>query len=197
MSPDVDLYIQQAAPFARPVLSHLRQLVHQTLPAVREEIKWGMPFFCLQHNLCFMAAFKAHCGFGFWRADALGLIAAPTGRVKGMGQFGKIVDLGDLPADLVLQQLLLRSATLAATPAASLPRQKKPQVALPMPVAFADALQQHPNATAYFQQLTIAQQNDYIEWFTTAKTAVTQQKRLETSLLWLAEHKARNCKYMK
>lgn len=197
MNPDVDRYIEQAAPFARPVLLHLRQLVHQTLPEISEQIKWGMPFFCLQHNLCFMAAFKAHCGFGFWRADALGLPVPAAGGTAGMGQFGKICSVSDLPADVDLQVLLRQAAGLAASPAAALPRQKKPQLALPLPAPVAAALQQNATASVFFQQMTIAQQNDYIEWFLQAKTAGTQQKRLETIVLWLSEHKTRNWKYMK
>ncbi|MDZ7868091.1 MAG: YdeI/OmpD-associated family protein [Rheinheimera sp.] len=197
MNPDVDRYIEQAAPFARPVLLHLRQLVHQTLPAVREQIKWGMPFFCLQHNLCFMAGFKAHCGFGFWRADALGLIVPAAGSDTGMGQFGKICSISDLPANAELQALLLQAADLAESPAAPLPRQKKHQLSLPLPAPFAAALQQNAAASGFFQQMTIAQQNDYIDWFLQAKTAGTQQKRLDTIVLWLAEHKTRNWKYMK
>lgn len=197
MNPDVDRYIEQAAPFARPVLLHLRQLVHQTLPEVSEQIKWGMPFFCLQHNLCFMAAFKAHCGFGFWRADALGLTVPAAGGEAGMGQFGKICSISDLPADVDLQVLLNQAAALAASPAAPLPRQKKTQSPLPLPAPVAAALQQNTDACVFFQQMTIAQQNDYIEWFLQAKTAGTQQKRLETIILWLSEHKTRNWKYMK
>ena len=197
MNPDLDRYIEQAAPFARPVLLHLRQLVHQTLPEVSEQIKWGMPFFCLQHNLCFMAAFKAHCGFGFWRADALGLTVPAAGGDAGMGQFGKIYRVSDLPADVDLQVLLRQAAALAASPATPLPRQKKSQSALPLPVSVAAALEKNTDAGVFFQQMTIAQQNDYIEWFLQAKTAGTQQKRLETIVLWLSEHKTRNWKYMK
>ena len=41
----VDAYIAKAAPFAQPVLEHLRELVHKACPEVEEEIKWGFPFF--------------------------------------------------------------------------------------------------------------------------------------------------------
>ncbi len=65
--PRVDAYIAKAAPFARPILSHLRALVHRAEPAIAETIKWGMPFFEREGIVCHMAAFKAHCAFGLWR----------------------------------------------------------------------------------------------------------------------------------
>lgn len=42
---EVDHYIEQSAEFARPILVHLRQLIHSCEPLVEEKIKWGMPFF--------------------------------------------------------------------------------------------------------------------------------------------------------
>ncbi len=197
MNPDIDAYINSAAPFARAILTELRQQVHQTLPGVREQIKWGMPFFCMQHNLCFMAAFKAHCGFGFWRADALGLQAPEAGSTKGMGQFGKMLSCDDLPPSASLQTLLLQAAALDASPVVVTPRRKQAPVSLAMPEVLAQALQQHDQAGSFFRQMTIPQQNDYIQWFLDAKTDLTRQKRLGTMLEWLAEHKTRNWKYMK
>ncbi len=197
MKPDIDEYIDSAAPFARPILTELRLQVHRTLPSVREQLKWGMPFFCLQHNLCFMVAFKAHCGFGFWRAEALGLQVPETGSTKGMGQFGKLLSCNDLPPNASLQTLLLQAAALDGSPVAVTPRRKQAPVSLAMPEVLAQALQQHDQAASFFRQMTIAQQNDYIQWLLDAKTDLTRQKRLGTMLEWLAEHKTRNWKYMK
>ena len=41
----VDAYIKRAAPFARPILKHLRKVVHAGCPDVEETIKWNSPFF--------------------------------------------------------------------------------------------------------------------------------------------------------
>ena len=43
--PRVDAYIAKSAEFARPILQHLRQVVHGACPDVEETIKWGMPNF--------------------------------------------------------------------------------------------------------------------------------------------------------
>src|SRR6478735_11957038 len=66
--PRVDVYIEKSQPFAKPILSHLRQLVHKACPEMTETIKWGFPNFEYKGLVCNMAAFKAHCAFGFWKA---------------------------------------------------------------------------------------------------------------------------------
>src|SRR5882724_743203 len=43
--PRVDAYIAKSAEFARPILQHLRELVHGACPEAEEEMKWNMPFF--------------------------------------------------------------------------------------------------------------------------------------------------------
>jgi hypothetical protein len=65
--PRVDRYIEEAAEFARPILRHLREVVHEASPDIEEAIKWGFPNFIYQGIVCSMAAFKAHCAFGFWK----------------------------------------------------------------------------------------------------------------------------------
>jgi uncharacterized protein YdhG (YjbR/CyaY superfamily) len=64
--PRVDACIARAESFARPILEHLRALVHEASPDADETIKWGMPFFVVAGApLCHMAAFKHHAAFGF------------------------------------------------------------------------------------------------------------------------------------
>ena len=65
--PRIDAYIAKSAAFARPILTHVRKLVHANCPDVAETIKWSMPHFEYKGGIfCGMAAFKAHCTFGFW-----------------------------------------------------------------------------------------------------------------------------------
>jgi len=60
VDPKVDAYIAKVAPFAQPILTHSRALVHRAQPAVVETIKWGMPHFTLDGRiLAWMAAFRA------------------------------------------------------------------------------------------------------------------------------------------
>ena len=90
----IDAKIVAAAPFARPILTHLRALVHQAIPGAGEAIKWGMPHFTYKgKNIAAMASFKAHCAFSIHGESQEG---------KGMGTVGKIGSLADLPDDVEL-----------------------------------------------------------------------------------------------
>ena len=94
--PRVDAYIERSAPFAKPILKHLRKIVHRGCPQVEETIKWGMPHFDYKGILCGMAAFKAHCAFHFWKGE---LVMGDSNRAnEAMGQFGRINSVKDLPA---------------------------------------------------------------------------------------------------
>ena len=66
-SPRVDEYIASTPAYAQPILHHLRELIHKTLPEVDEATKWGHPFFMYRGlMLSNMAAFKQHCSIGLW-----------------------------------------------------------------------------------------------------------------------------------
>src|SRR5436190_182315 len=54
--PRVDAYIAKAAPFAQPILVHIRKLVHKGCPEVEETMKWNFPHFVHEGILCAMAA---------------------------------------------------------------------------------------------------------------------------------------------
>ena len=108
----VDAYIAKAAPFAQPVLNHLRGLVHQACPDAVEEMKWSRPFFV--HGgviLANISAFKAHCSFGFWGAEMAKVLHA-DGVVQdgGMGSLGRITNLKDMPADKAMLAYLRQAA---------------------------------------------------------------------------------------
>src|SRR5688572_30337255 len=100
----LDEYInKKAAPFAKPILTHLRKLVHQGCPEVTETIKWGMPSFDYKGPLCSMASFKAHCAFGFWKASIMEEAEKlKVNQKSSMGHLGKISSLEDLPSDKIL-----------------------------------------------------------------------------------------------
>ena len=91
LDPRIDEYIANSAGFAQPILSHLRQAVHDACPEVEETIKWSTPFFLYQGMLCNMASFKAHCAFGFWKGELLVAQEDDKGR-EAMGQFGRITE---------------------------------------------------------------------------------------------------------
>ncbi len=109
----VDQYIAKAAPFARPILAHIRAVVHAAAPDIVEEIKWSSPFFTHDGQIvCAMSAFKAHCGLFFWK----GALVVPDKENKGegMGQFGKLTAVEQLPAEEVLARYVRKALALNA-----------------------------------------------------------------------------------
>jgi uncharacterized protein YdeI (YjbR/CyaY-like superfamily) len=196
--PRVDAYIAKSADFARPILKHLRQLVHATCPEVEETLKWGFPHFLHKGMLCSMAAFKQHCTFGFWKRALL--FDEKKGGAKaeeGMGCFGRITSLADLPAEKVLTGYIREAVRLNDTgvklPARPKAKEKKE---LAVPDYFLAALRKNEKALQTFENFSHSHQKEYVEWVTEAKRDATRQQRLDTALAWMAEGKPRHWKYV-
>jgi hypothetical protein len=194
--PRVDQYIARSPEFARPILAHLREVVHGACPEVEETIKWSVPHFDYKGPFCQMAAFKQHCGFGFWKgALVVGEGAASDGAA---GQFGRIAALADLPPDDVLAGYVREAKRLndegVKAPARAKPAEKKE---LAVPDDLAAALQANAPALANFEGFSPSKRKEYVEWITEAKSDATRTKRLGTAVEWIAEGKARHWKYEK
>jgi uncharacterized protein YdeI (YjbR/CyaY-like superfamily) len=192
--PRVDAYIAEAAPFARPILVHLRSLVHRAAPAITETIKWGMPFFEHEGIVCHMAAFKAHCAFGFWRGGRI----EKTGKEgEAMGQFGRIAKLADLPPDKTVLAQVKKAAALNLAGGNAARPLRRPKEPIPVPDDFRAALAGTGAAKATFDGFAPGRQREYLEWITEAKSAATRVKRIATAVEWLAEGQPRNWKYQR
>ena len=196
--PRIDTYIAKAAEFAKPILQHLRKLVHQGCPEVEETIKWKMPFFTYKGMLCNMAAFKGHCTFGFWKRVLIpGLNSLPEGLADdAMGQFGKITALSDLPGNKTLLGYIKTAARLneAGIKLPAKPKPKGPRT-IEVPDFLSSALRNNKKAKTTFEKFTYSHKKEYVEWLTEAKRPETREQRLATALAWMAEGKARNWRY--
>lgn len=197
--PRIDAYIRDAAPFARPILEHVRALVHRACPEAEETLKWSMPHFVTDGKiLCSMAAFKQHCALGFWhQAMEKELGRHGLNAAGAMGSFGRITSRKDLPADATMIRLLKRAAEMNASGEPGRPRSqsKKPRE-LPVPADLAAGLKKNHAAAETFRHFSPSQRKEYIAWITEAKREETRQSRLATTLEWLAEGKPRNWKYL-
>jgi uncharacterized protein YdeI (YjbR/CyaY-like superfamily) len=190
----VGTYINDAQPFAQPILEHLRDLVHEVCPDIEEDIKWSMPFFCYKGEpICSMAAFKSHCSFGFWRyKDIVG------GKYEdGMGQFGKLTSLKDLPPSETLAGYIRKAMALNETAVKSKRARaaSKPAPTVPDDLAVQFGMKKHAVARKVYESFPPGAQREYVEWINEAKTDATRQKRIASTLEWLAEGKRRNWKY--
>src|SRR4051812_14802244 len=149
----VDAYIAKSADFARPILTHLREVVHAACPDVEETMKWSFPHFQYKGMLCSMAAFKEHCAFGFWKG-ALVVGKGDGEAEKGMGQFGRIAGLSDLPTKKVLTGYIKEAMRLndegVKSPSRSKPKPKTPREVV-VPDDLARALKANKKAGATFE----------------------------------------------
>ncbi|HVW94653.1 MAG TPA: DUF1801 domain-containing protein [Mucilaginibacter sp.] len=198
--PRVDAYIAKAAPFAKPILEHVRQIVHEASPLLKETIKWGMPFFDYKGPVCMMSAFKQHCGFGFWKSSRLN---DPNGYLKGSddeaaaGSFGRIEKMDDLPPDEALTDFVLQMIAINESGIKEPKKPVVPKAELPMPDDFKDMLSGDVTALGYFEDFSPSKKREYLEWFAEAKSETTRQKRMEQALEWIGEGKSRHWKYQK
>ncbi len=194
--PRVDAYIAKSAPFAQPILRHLRKLVHEGCPEAKETIKWSMPSFTHGGRiLCGMAAFKAHCAVWFWHQKMHGITRRGSTKAdEAMGNLGRITSLADLPPDQTILGYVRKTKELNETggPARARPKARKP---LPVPADLAAGLRKTPQAATNFKAFSPSQRREYIEWITEAKRPETRSQRLATTLEWLAAGKKRNWKY--
>ena len=196
----VDQYILNAEAFAQPVLMHLRELIHIASNQVEEKIKWGFPHFEYKgEDICSMASFKKHCSFIFWKAALMKdkhKVMQPIGKNNGMGNFGKITSLKDLPSDKILLAYL-NEALVLNDKGIKVVKPKKEKIELVIPKDFSDFLSQNYEALETFNNFSYSCKKEYIFWINEAKTEATRNKRINTAVEWLTEGKRRDWKYTK
>jgi uncharacterized protein YdeI (YjbR/CyaY-like superfamily) len=188
--PRIDAIIDKAGDFAKPILRHWRALVHETVPGVEEAIKWSMPHFVYKgKNIAGMAPFKTHCA----------LMVHGDGRQEseGMGSYGKLTKLEDMPSDAELiaklQDAMGRIDRGEKEPWRLEP--PKPKAKIEVPQDLAAGLAANPAAAQFWDKLSPSARYEYLQWITEAKRDETRVKRLGQALEWLAEGKKRNWKY--
>lgn len=189
--PRIDAYIAKSPDFARPILQYLREVIHEGCPDVEETMKWSMPHFTHHGILCGVAAFKKHCSFGFWK----GSLVVGEKKKPGMGQFGAIASLADLPPRRKLVGYVKKAAKLNEEGVPARRASARANKPLAVPDDLAGALQRSRSARTTFEGFAPSHRREYIEWITEAKTDATREKRLVTTIEWLEKGKSRNWKY--
>lgn len=187
----IDDYIAKAAPFAQPILKHIRETIHASVPGLVESIKWSMPHFLHNgKNLAGMAAFKAHCAM---------MIHGDGRQGDAMGQYGKITTLSDLPGDNELRSKLVAARERIDAEGTALKKKpegkKQSKAELPIPEEFIAALNAKPSAKAALEAFAPSHRREYVDWITEAKRPETRGKRIAQAVEWLSEGKKRNWKY--
>jgi uncharacterized protein YdeI (YjbR/CyaY-like superfamily) len=194
VDPRIDAFIAKAEPFARPILSHLRDMIHRACPGVTETIKWSRPAFENEGRvLAVLGAFKAHASLHLWR---MGEAGERTGKeAEGSGQFGRLTSLADLPDEDELIRIIQATAIVRSE---AKPKPKAPpRPDLPVPEELAVALDRAPSARAAWDAFSPSHRREYSEWIGEAKRPETRAARVAQAIEWLAEGKSRNWKYQR
>ena len=198
--PRIDLYIYNVADFARPILLHLRELIHVACPDVEETIKWSFASFDYKGPMCSMASFKQHCAFGFWKASLMKdkTLTKNAESESAMGHYGKITSLKDLPSDKkiiahIKEAMILNEKGIKLPPRKVATTKKEVVV----PDYFIKHLKKNKKAFTTFENLSPSHKREYVEWIIEAKTDETKNRRIESAIEWMSEGKSRNWKYLK
>ena len=192
--PRVDAYIAGAADFAQPLLRELREWVRDAAPQLQETLKWNRPAYVLGTRIvCGFAAFKAHAAFWFWQRDAGP--AADSAR-EGMGHYGKLRTLADLPGrDAFTRDLLAAVAASAGETTRKASPRPAPRPVPDLPADFASQLAAYPGAGARFEAMSAACRREYLEWILEAKRPDTRARRITQAVEQIAEGKSLHWKY--
>ncbi|SHN30352.1 DUF1801 domain-containing protein [Gracilibacillus kekensis] len=67
----VEQYIEKHPKNIQEITVNLRQLILNTSSEWTEEIKWGMPSYSINKNICYLQASKNHVNLGFYHGAQL------------------------------------------------------------------------------------------------------------------------------
>lgn len=81
MKDKIDEYINKQKNPQREICYYLRDLLHKTIPGIKEEMKWGVPVFA--NGKFYIGSFKNSVNLGF---SIIGLNDEETALFKGTGK---------------------------------------------------------------------------------------------------------------
>jgi uncharacterized protein YdeI (YjbR/CyaY-like superfamily) len=146
-----------------------------------------------------IAGFKEHCSFGIWKENVQPLVKEGVEeRGGGMGSFGKLTSMDDLPKDKELKAVLLEAARKIEQGERTKNWERPVKKAKPeaeVPEALATALKKNKVAGKNVAAMSPSCRREYCEWVGGAKREETREKRVETAMEWIVEGKSRNWKY--
>lgn len=197
-STQIDAYILKSQPFAQPILNHVRALMHHACPDVVETMKWSMPHFDYKGAMCYMAAFKQHCTFGFWKASLMkdAVLMQNAAKENSMGHLGRITSLKDLPSDKKIISYIKEAMKLNDA-GIKVDRKLAVKKELIVPDYLMAALKKNLVAKDTFDAFSVSCKREYVDWIVDAKTEATRIKRMTQAIEWMQEGKKRNWKYEK
>ena len=184
-SENVTTYIENAASFAQPILSKIREIVHQACPEIEENLKWSFPHFNYRGKIiCSMAAFKQHCAFTFWLAAQLkdqDKILQRGESQKSMGHLGKLQSPDQIPDQNILINYIHEAINLSQAESRVV-RKLTDRTEIKIPVELEAALKKNKEVYRKFDQLPYSHRREYVNYITEAKKADTRERRITKTI---------------
>jgi hypothetical protein len=81
-NPTITEYIGKAPEEKAVIMEEIRQLIHDIVDEVTEEIKWGFPVFSKKKNFAYLSFSKKHITLGFYDG---GKLKDPENLLEGAG----------------------------------------------------------------------------------------------------------------
>lgn len=190
--PRIDAYIERQADFARPILDHIRAVVHAACSDAVEDVKWGMPTFLYRGKLMAgMAAFKRHAVMSLWHG---GQLRGPDASAEAMGEFGRLTSIADLP-DVAELTRLVHAQMAMIDDGVKAVRDKTVKPPLEVPPDLAAALAAAPAARVAWDGFPPSCRHEYLEWVLEAKRPRTRARRIAETVALTGEGKKRHWRY--
>ena len=196
----IDDYITRSADFAKPILTHIRELVHKACPDVEEKMKWSFPHFDYKNEMmCSMAAFKQHAAMNFWKASLMKdpALVENARSEQSMGHLGRISSLKDLPSDKKLTAYIKEAMQLNEEGKKIPSRKPSENKQLEVPADLMAALKKNKKALGVFEAFSYSNKKEYASWIAGIKSEETRKKNIITAVEWISEGKIKNWKYLK
>lgn len=190
----IDAYLAKSKDFARPVLTRLRELIHEFCPDCEETVKWSSPTFMYGGGiLCGIVAFKERCVLHFWKGP---LIVGEGQKDENWEKLNFLTKVSDIPPKKIVGAYIKKAMELNEAGAKVPKRPTTPKKELVIPDAFIAAIKKNKKALAAYEKFSPSHQREYIEWISGAKAEATRDRRIAQAVEWMAEGKPRNWKYM-
>lgn len=190
----IDEAFSNLSGFQKTICLKLRKLIHETLPDIKEDWKWG-PNFNHHGMICGIWGFKEHVSFVFFNGglmkDSFKLFT--DGHDNSRNRMIKFFSGQDLSPQLIRQIAeYLRESALINEKSIKPVAQKR---SLTIPTYFRTELHKK-KLEKKFTEFTKTKQYDYIEWITQAKREETRKAHIEKALELIAKGIGLNDKYL-
>jgi len=195
-NPKITEIIENAPEFERPVLKHLREIIHKACPEIEERISWSRPHYYYKgKGMLVTDALKERVTFGTWfELDVRNAPNLSKEAKDAIEPLGFLKSMDDLPSDKILIEII-HQAMWNIDNNVKVKSEKKPKPELVIPDYLTKALAKNKKAEENFNAMSPSHKREYVDWIVDAKTEETRERRIAQMIEMVLEKKSRYAKY--